>query len=308
MDEMLLMGFGTYMGEDIQRSDLNRVTQDAVLCALKAGYRHLDLAENYHNLDGVAAALALAFTPSPLGLGLSRSDVWLTMKIAYDLNPVHVDALLKKLHVDYFDLGLIHFPKADRMYEDEARLCEVWSTFSSCTGLRRVGVSNFYEAHLTRLLALCEREGLTKPFANQIEVNLGFKNLSCVDYCQAQGIDVMAYSPLGYNFSSYLLSEQPKLRALADKVGATPAQAALAWSMAKGCFVIPKSTRIECIEENYRALGFVDAVKGELELTAAIDSSEDLCGSGVTLTTEDMRHHGEALRWDVSESLSLGRI
>lgn len=126
------------MGENVQRSDLNRVTQDALLCDLKAGYRHLDLAENYNHLDGVEAALA--------------------------------------------------------------------------------------------------------------------------------------------------------------------------WSMAKGCFVIPKSTRPDRIEENYGALDFVDAVKGEPELTAAIDSSEDLGESGVTLTTEEMRHHGEALRWDVSESLSLGRI
>ena len=64
-------------------------------CALKTGYRHLDLAENYKNLANVKSALKKAFSSvQDGGLGLSRDIIWLTMKVA-KLNDTtdHVDSV-----------------------------------------------------------------------------------------------------------------------------------------------------------------------------------------------------------------------
>ena len=66
------MGFGTYAVN----------TPQVIYNALSVGYRHLDLAENYNNLQHVNQALSLAFAPlKEGGLGIERKDIWITMKI-----------------------------------------------------------------------------------------------------------------------------------------------------------------------------------------------------------------------------------
>jgi diketogulonate reductase-like aldo/keto reductase len=65
------------------RFDTFGVTDPKVIFnALSVGYRHLDLAEIYNNLQHVRQGLSLAFAPlSEGGLGIERKDFWLTMKI-----------------------------------------------------------------------------------------------------------------------------------------------------------------------------------------------------------------------------------
>ena len=60
------MGFGTF-----------GVTNPQVIFnTLSVVYRHLDLAENYNNLQHVRQGLSLAFAPlSEGGLGIERKDV-----------------------------------------------------------------------------------------------------------------------------------------------------------------------------------------------------------------------------------------
>jgi diketogulonate reductase-like aldo/keto reductase len=74
-----LMGFGTF-----------EVTSHQIIYnALSVGYRHLDLAENYNNLQHVKQALSLAFAPlTEGGLGIRRQDIWITMKIGASLNNI----------------------------------------------------------------------------------------------------------------------------------------------------------------------------------------------------------------------------
>ena len=67
-----LMGFGTYAVK----------TPQVIYNALSVGYRHLDLAENYNNLQHVKQALSQALEPlTEGGLGIERKDIWITMKI-----------------------------------------------------------------------------------------------------------------------------------------------------------------------------------------------------------------------------------
>jgi diketogulonate reductase-like aldo/keto reductase len=76
---------------------------------LSVGYHHLDLAENYNNLQHVKQTLSLALaTLTEGGLGIERKDIWITMKIpVQSINKI--SALLAEVGTDYFDLLLYHY-------------------------------------------------------------------------------------------------------------------------------------------------------------------------------------------------------
>lgn len=70
-----------------------------------------------------------------------------------------------------------------------------------------------------------------------------------------------AYSPLGSpdrppglrGEGDPVLLEDPVIRAIADRRGLTPAQVAIAWALARGTAVIPKSTHPERLKQNLDA-------------------------------------------------------
>lgn len=71
-------------------------------------------------------------------------------------------------------------------------------------------------------------------------------------FCESKNIHLIAYSPLGYQYASYLVGNEEVVRVASD-IGATPAQVALAALLKKGVAVIPQSTNPERIRENYAA-------------------------------------------------------
>jgi len=103
-----LMGFGTF-----------EVTSPQVIYnALSVGYRHLDLAENYNNLQHVKQALSLALAPlMEGGLGIERKDIWITVPVTSINN---INTLLAEVGTDYFDLLLYHYPFS--MFDSKAHL------------------------------------------------------------------------------------------------------------------------------------------------------------------------------------------
>ena len=87
--------------------------KEAIIRALQIGYRHLDLAEAYGNLQIVKEALYTAFKPiSDGGLEIHRSSLFLTMKVFEISDKNHIARLLERVGVDYFDLLLYHSPTA----------------------------------------------------------------------------------------------------------------------------------------------------------------------------------------------------
>ncbi|WP_317041539.1 aldo/keto reductase [Maribacter stanieri] len=105
-DEMPILGLGTF------RSEPNEV-YNAVLSAIKIGYRHIDCAAAYGNEKEVGNAIADAIKQ---GL-VSREDLWVTSKL---WNASHgeenvipaLNQTLEDLQLDYLDLYLIHWPVA----------------------------------------------------------------------------------------------------------------------------------------------------------------------------------------------------
>ena len=308
-----LMGFGTFIGTE-NNSDNENISsvKDALLTALKAGCRHIDLAEVYNNLKYVGEALKEAMQPiNEGGLGINRKDLWVTMKSdGYSVE--NIKSYIRILNVDYLDTFMLHHPHVNGSFKSEKSLYQAWQKICSLPEelVRTNGVSNCYPGHLKRLLEICKKYNLQTPFSNEVESNLICPNQDTIAYCQANNIKVIAYSPLGYNFAGHLLNERllfgamsNPLITIAEELQATPAQIALAWNMKRGVAVIPKSTNSERIWQNINAFKVIDKLtENHLSQLSAIESQLGaLLGAvdGVTGEAQMAKLNSEDLQWQV---------
>ncbi|CAN6562093.1 unnamed protein product [Malus baccata var. baccata] len=265
--------------------------RDLVLNALNLGYRHFDCAADYKNEPEVGEALAEAFST---GL-VKREDLFITTKLWNSDHGHVVEACkdsLKKLRLDYLDLYLVHFPVATKHTGvgmtgsalDEDGVLEIDTTISLETtwhameelvsmGLvRSIGISN-YDIFLTRdCLAYSE----VKPAVNQIETHPYFQRESLVKFCQKQGICVTAHTPLGGAvansewFGSVSCLDDPVLKNLAEKYKKTAAQVVLRWGIQRNTVVIPKTSKLERLKENFQVFDF-ELTKEDMDLIAKVD-------------------------------------
>ena len=253
LERIPLIGFGTYAVK----------TPQVIYNALSVGYRHLDLAENYNNLKHVKQALSQALAPlTEGGLGIERKDIWITMKIPVQ-SIDNIGALLAEVGTDYFDLLLYHYPFS--MFDSKAQLKQSWiqmTIVKQSRFVKRIGVSNFYASHLTKLFDVCQEFNLEKPFANEIQIN---PFVYCL--CYQNNIQLIAYSPLGFDAAPIVLQDT-KMQSIAEEVGITTAQLSLAWLLSKSICVIPKSNSILRQKENFASK---DAIYNVLHFSDDMD-------------------------------------
>ena len=281
-----LMGFGTYLID----------SPDSIINAFKIGYRHFDLAESYRNLEIVKIALTTALLPvCQGGLGIRREEIWLTMKLSKINSSDHINSLLVSVGTEYFDLVLYHYPFEH--FGSKEQLKYSWQQLSEHMNVRKIGVSNFYCEHLTRLIDICTEFDLQKPFANEIQLNLyvfaGEKDL--IALCERYNISLLAYCPLGFFYSHALLSSKELVK-ISRELGASPAQVALAWLMAKNISVIPKSNNYIRQEENFKSTDIIAEVRSmseQLDLISSSLNEEDFLIS----TSLDSKDHAKGLKW-----------
>ena len=169
-------------------------SSEDILCALRIGYKHIDLAETYGNLKKVNTALKHAFLPlSEGGLGIERKSLFITMKVHRILSNDHISDLLKIVGVDFFDLLLYHSPgghftNKKTMEKNWRKLIAEKDSGKVC----QIGVSNFYKQHLDRLLVFCNDHRLQIPFANQILINPYVFPKETINFCKYWNIKVIA--------------------------------------------------------------------------------------------------------------------
>jgi diketogulonate reductase-like aldo/keto reductase len=212
LERIPLNGFGTYAVN----------TPQVIYNALRVGYRHLDLAENYNNLQHVKQALSQALAPlTEGGLGIERKDIWITMKVpVQSIN--NINALLNEVGTDYFDLLLYDYPFS--MFDSKAQLRQSWiymSLLKQSRAVKRIGISNFYASHLTKLFDVCREFNLEKPFANEIQINPYVYCLEkdTLDLCFQNNVQLIAYSPLGFNTASIVLQDTGMQSSIAEEIG-----------------------------------------------------------------------------------------
>lgn len=236
------IGYGTYKVTDD--------TAESLLCtALLAGYRHIDTARMYGNEKQVGAAIRTS--------GIDRKDLFLTTKVwraalSYDDAMRNIEASLQDLQTDYLDLCLIHWPMPETDRDAWAeKVVSAWRAMEKLYEqkvLRAIGVSNFLPHHLMPLMAAAN----ITPMVDQLEFHPGYTQSYAVSYCQAQGLLVEAWSPLGR--ASAL--EDPFLLKLAQKYGKTPAQICLRFALEQHILPLPKSSSLERMQENLDVFDF----------------------------------------------------
>ncbi|KNC49886.1 aldehyde reductase [Thecamonas trahens ATCC 50062] len=257
------MGLGTWQAEP-------GAVGAAVTAALAAGYRHIDCASVYGNEGEVGLALAAAIADGVV----TRDDVFVTSKLwctshGTDNVAPALERSLERLGLDHLDLYLIHVPVAlrKRAPEDGGNeasveivhipLAETWAGMESvlAAGLTRaIGVSNMPTLTLNDLLGSAS----VIPAVNQIERHPYLPQTEHASWAAEHGIQIIAYSPLGNaSLDAHAapgapppLLEHPVVADVAAAVGATRAQVLLAWNLAQGSSVIPKSVSPARIVEN----------------------------------------------------------
>lgn len=249
------LGFGTYKitGEDTQRT---------VEHALSIGYRHIDTAQMYGNEAEVGAAIAASSVP--------REELFVTTKLdngnhAPDRARESFAESLTKLGLDYVDLFLIHWPLPNLYGTGYLAAWKTMEEFVEDGRARSIGVSNFERDHLQLLID----ESGTVPAVNQIELHPLFQNREVAQFCRDNGIAVEAWAPLVRG----AIADNPVVANIASARGCTPAQAVLAWHLAKGHIVFPKSVTPARIAENF-ASADVALTPGDVEAIDSLDRGE----------------------------------
>lgn len=251
--EIPVLGFGTWKvagGEEAYQ---------AVLAALKAGYRHIDTAAIYQNEESVGRAIKDS--------GLAREDLFITTKLwnshhTYDDAQAALGESLEKLGLDYVDLYLIHWPNPKPLRENDAwkaRNAEVWRAMEdmlTAGKVRAIGVSNFLPHHLEALLETAR----VIPAVNQIRLAPGVYQTEAIEASRKHGILLEAWGPFGQGE----LFQNEQVKEIAAKYGKTVAQLALAWSLQEGFLPLPKSVTPERIASNLDCFGF-ELTKEDLE-------------------------------------------
>ncbi|WP_162872753.1 aldo/keto reductase [Austwickia chelonae] len=249
--EMPRLGYGVYK---IDQAD----AADCVTRALQLGYRSIDTASFYGNEEGVGRAVVES--------GLPREEIFVTTKAwndahGFDETLRAFDDSLSRLGLDQVDLYLIHWPcPAKEKYVDSWRAL---LRLQEEGRIRAAGVSNFEPEHLRRLV---EETGQA-PAVNQIELHPYLQQRELKAFHGEQGIATEAWSPLARG--SELFAEPTVVR-IAEETGATPAQVVLAWHLAQGNIVIPKSATPQRMAENLAAVD-VTLDPGQIDTLDALD-------------------------------------
>lgn len=217
----------------------------AVLVAgLRNGYRLLDTAVGYRNEAEVGEAIRRS--------GVPEAEVVVTTKIpgrglGYDAARRSIEQSLRTLGVSRIGLHLIHWPmpRLDR-YVD------TWRAMVDARGdgqIRSIGVSNFTERHLTRVIGATG----VPPAVNQIEVHPHYPQEEQRRVDRRLGIRTQSWSPLGHGRE--LLSSVEVVRP-ADRLGVTPAQVVLRWHHQLGLLPVPRSSDPQRQRDNLAIAGF----------------------------------------------------
>jgi diketogulonate reductase-like aldo/keto reductase len=236
--QMPVLGLGVF------QTPPGEVTQQAVRWALEAGYRLIDTAALYENEADVGAALRSSRIP--------REEVFVTTKLwhsnqGYEKAKRAFAESLEKLGLDYVDLYLIHWPRANSP-EDRIGSWHALEELKADGRCRAVGVSNYTQRHLDEIAA---HSKLT-PAVNQIEFHPFIYDPEILAYCTAHGIRVEAYSPLTRNRRL----DDPRIAEVARAVGRSPAQVLIRWGLQHDIVEIPKSVHRERIVENAAVFDF----------------------------------------------------
>ena len=256
--EMPLVGFGTFLLNGAE-------CENAVINAIKNGYRLIDTAEAYGNEKEVGNAIKKS--------GVVREEIYIVTKLNYK-NYEKESAIktlkqsLENLQTDYIDLVLLHWPFAN--YYEAYRVLE---EFYKNGKIKAIGVSNFEPDRIIDLAHYNE----IKPAINQIETNIVNQQIEANDWLNKYDIAQMGYAPFGQGKINEIYNNDI-LNNIAKKYNKTPRQIVLRNFTQRNIAVIPKTTDIEKMKENINIFDF-KLTTDEMEKIKELNKNTPVVGS-----------------------------
>lgn len=231
-----MLGFGVYQIPQYEDA------KQAVLTALKNGYRLIDTAQGYRNEKAVGDAIKES--------GIPREEIFITTKLwiqdfSYDNAMKATEVSLERLQVEYIDLMLLHQPMGDyinawkgleKLYKDGK--------------LKAIGMANCYP-HV--LADICETFEI-KPMINQVEMHPFFQQQLNLDTMNEYGVVAEAWAPFNEGLNDFF--SNPVLTEIGKQYGKTAAQVALRWNIQRGVVVIPKTVHEDRMKQNFDVFDF----------------------------------------------------
>ncbi|PAY05047.1 MULTISPECIES: aldo/keto reductase [Bradyrhizobium] len=210
--------------------------------ALRLGYRHIDTAQIYDNEREVGEGLRAS--------GIKRNDVFVTTKVwtthfqAKDLERSAKESLAR-LRLTEVDLLLLHWPNPHvPLAETLGALARVRQA-----GLaRHIGLSNFSAAQIEEAVAACP-----EPLGcDQVEYHPYLGQADVIEACARHGMAFVAYSPIAKG----RVKGDRALARIGDRYRKTAAQICLRWLVQQNVSAIPRTSKLERLQENIDIFDF----------------------------------------------------
>lgn len=249
--EMPMLGYGVF------RMTEAAACEEAVVQAIKAGYRLIDTAAAYGNEEAVGKALRHC--------GVPREELFITTKLwitdtSYEGAKRGFARSMQKLGLDYLDLYLIHQPYND-YYGAWRALEELYAEGK----IRAIGVDNFTQDKLADFIFWNK----VKPAVNLVECNPFFQREAERVYMSGKDVLMQAWSPLAAGQTEIFTNEI--LQAIAAAHKKTVAQVALRWLVQRGVVPIVKSANPKRMAENLDIFDFA-LTDEEMQFISQLDT------------------------------------
>lgn len=176
------IGYGVFRMTDLKECE------NAVVQAVKAGYRLIDTAAAYENETAVGKAIKRVIAEGVV----RREDLFVTTKLwitdtTYEKAKEGFHRSLDRLGLEYVDLYLIHQPYND-YYGAWRALEELYEEGK----VKSIGVDNFTQDRMADFLFFNK----VRPAVNMIECNAYFQREDERKYLSDQNILMQAWAPL----------------------------------------------------------------------------------------------------------------
>lgn len=109
------------------------------------------------------------------------------------------------------------------------------------------------------------------PMVNQVELHPLHQQNEARKWMEKYGVQVEAWAPFGEGRCG--MFENPVLAKIGAKYGRTVAQVILRWHLQQGTVVIPKSTHIERMQENFNVFDF-SLSDEDMAAVSALDTAQ----------------------------------
>ncbi len=249
------IGYGVFRMTNLEECE------NAVVQAVKTGYRLIDTAAAYENETAVGKAIKRVIAEGVV----SREELFVTTKLwitdtSYEKAKEGFQRSLDRLGLDYVDLYLIHQPYND-YYGAWRALEELYEDGK----VKAIGVDNFTQDRMADFLFFNK----VKPAVNMIECNAYFQREDECRYLKEQNILMQAWSPLAAGKEALFTNEI--LCEIAQKHGKSVAQIVLRWLVLRGIVPVVKSANPIRMRENLDIFDFVLAEE-EMKQIATLDT------------------------------------